>query len=334
MLQVLFHSLPGGFKIPISIVSIFVLNFYGCKSTQLYKIQGQEANLIFPYPCDSTEVTLQQSARAPFYRSTDGSSLALPDDQVHRFKVQIRIKIGNCSLDLTISNLMRSDEGTYLSTIYKDGQLRDEYTTRIGLQVDYPPGEASCVASYDKGGDWGSIDCTAQVGSLSGKIECYQDGLWMPLLTDTIETHTSLQQTILIRKSLPVFCCSSTLDEYKLRCECNDTCLYKAEGDSNDPCPSSSETTTMPPLSTLTENNQSDYYSTVTSSVPLHTRNCNSNKCVMIHLILLPIELTLLFSALFFHYKMKTRIRNNKDGKYPPLFCLCFSNRFSNRDKY
>ena len=155
MVEVLFHSLTGGFKIQILFVSLITMNLDGCKSTILYKIQGQDANLIFLYPCDSTEVTLQHSNGVPFYRSTVGLSLALPDDQVHRFKVQNRNENGNCSLDLTISNLMRSDEGTYLSTIYKDGQLRDIYTTRVWLQVDYPPGEASCVASYDKGGDWG-----------------------------------------------------------------------------------------------------------------------------------------------------------------------------------
>ena len=166
-----------------------------------------------------------------------------------------------------------------------------------------------------------SIDCTANVGSLSGKIECYQDGVWMPSLADTIETHTSLKQTFLIRKSQTVFCCSSTLAEYKLRCECNDTGLYIADDVSNDPCPPLSENynnASLFPL--LQKTNQSNYYSTMTSSIPLNTKKCNSNKCVpvVIHSIAVPIEVILLILSLFFHYKIKTKIRKN-NGKDPPI---------------
>ncbi|XP_030841733.1 uncharacterized protein LOC115924106 [Strongylocentrotus purpuratus] len=319
MLKVLFHSLTGGFNIPLLLISIILINLYGCKSTQLSEIQGQDANLIFPYPCDSTEVTLQHSNGDPFYRSTDGSSLSLPGGQLHRFQVQNRNKNGNCSLDLTIINLMRIDAGKYISLVYKNGQSIVDHTTRVGLQIDYPPGKASCVESEGKGGDWVSIDCTANVGSLSGKIECYQGGVWMPSLTDPIETVTLLTQTILIRKSQPVFCCSSTLDEYKLRCECNDTGLYKADDDINDPCPPL-EITTMAHFPTLTENNQSDYYSTMMSSIPINTKHCISTKCVNIHSIFWPIEVIVLILSLFFHYKIKTKIRNNNNNdKDPPI---------------
>ncbi|XP_030840407.1 uncharacterized protein LOC115923572 [Strongylocentrotus purpuratus] len=320
MVEVLFHSLTGGFKIQILVIPIILTILHGCKSTQLSKIQGQEANLIFPYPCDSTEVTLvQHSSRAPFYRLTDGSSqLSLPGSQLHRFHVQNRIKNGNCSLDLTITNLMRNDAGKYISLVYKDGKSIVDHTTRVELQIHYPPGKASCVVSEGKGRDWVSIDCTANVGSLSGKIECYQDGVWMPSLTDPSETGTLLKQTILIRKSLPVFCCSSTLDEYKERCECNDTGLYIADDDSNDPCPPL-EITTMPLLSTVTQSNQSVYYFSMVTSIPINTETCNSNKWVIIESILLPIYAIVLILSLFFHYKIKTKIRNNRNVKDPPI---------------
>ena len=323
MLIALFPSLTGGFKIPILVISIILMNLRGCNSTQLSKIQGQEANLIFPYPCDSTEVTLlHHLSTAPFYRSTDGSSLSLPGGQVNRFQVQNRIKNGNCSLDLTITNLMRIDAGKYISLVYKDGQSIVDHTTRVELQIDYPPGKASCVVSEGKGGDWVSIDCTANVGSLSGKIECYQDGVWMPSLTDPSETVTLLTQTILIRKSLPVFCCTSTLDEYKERCECNDTCLYKADDDSNDPCPPL-EITTMPPLSTLTENNQSDYYSTMTSSIPINMETCNFDSIQFI--IFITIESIVLILVFVMVYKMIKRVRNTTEvRKYTPLTLCCW----------
>ncbi|XP_030840408.1 uncharacterized protein LOC115923573 isoform X1 [Strongylocentrotus purpuratus] len=319
MFNVLIHSLTGGFEISILLISIILVNLYGCKSTQLSKIEGQEANLIFPYPCDSTEVTLQHSYRVPFYRSSDGSSLSLSQDQVQRLQVQNRNNTDNCYLEFTINNLLSIDQGTYISSVYKDGEILVEQTHRIWLQVDFPPGKASCVVSEDKGGDWVSIDCTANIGSLSGEFECYQDGVWMPPLSDPSHTNTLLKQTILIKKSQPVFCCSSTLDEYKERCECKDTGLYITDDVSNNPCPPLSEITTMPLLSTLTENNQSDYYSTMTSSIPINTKHCKSNKGVIILLILLPIEVIVLILSLFFHYKIKTKIRNDNNGKDRPI---------------
>ncbi|XP_030842202.1 uncharacterized protein LOC115924258 [Strongylocentrotus purpuratus] len=322
MVEVLFHSLTGGFKIPILFVSIILMNLYGCKSTQLSKIQGQEANLIFPYPCDSTEVTLlHHLSTAPFYRSTDGSALSLPPFQVNRFHVQNRIKNRNCSLDLTITNLMRIDAGKYISLVYKDGKSIVDHTTRVELQIDYPPGKASCDVSEGKGGDWVSIDCTANVGSLSGKIECYQDGVWMPSLTDPSETVTLLTQTILIRKSLPVFCCSSFLDEKKERCECKDTGLFITDDDSNDPCPPL-EITTMPLPTTLTENNQSDYYSNMTSSIPINMETCNFDSIQFI--ISITIESIVLILVFVMVYKMIKRVRNTELIKYAPLTLCCW----------
>ncbi|XP_041470089.1 uncharacterized protein LOC121419695 [Lytechinus variegatus] len=221
------------------------------ESEGIFLMQGQEANLIFPYPCDSTKITLQQSNRWPLYRSTKGSSLSLPANQVQRFEVNNMIIKGNCSLDLTIRDLMKDDQGTYILLVYKDGDIIGDGTHRVWLEVDYPPGNASCVVGNDRGGDWVAVDCTAKAGSLPGNIECYQDGLWMPPLTKPIETGSLLKQTLLIRKSQPVFCCSSDRQEDKSRCACDDCALFLQNIHSTDPCPTEPIVTKIPTISTI-----------------------------------------------------------------------------------
>ncbi|XP_063967699.1 uncharacterized protein LOC129279587 [Lytechinus pictus] len=221
-------------KLVILISLLVIIHVYEAKGISL--MQGQEANLIFQYPCDSSEVTLQQSNRRPFYSSIDGSSLSLPANQAQRFEVKKLIINASCSLDLTIKDLMRDDQGTYILFVYKDREILGDHTHRIYLKVHYPPEKALCVVGEDYGRGWVEVDCTADAGSLSGKIECYQNGLWMPHLTDPVVRGSLLKQTILIRKSQPALCCSSAFNVYKSRCECNDTVLFQNEYHGKDPC--------------------------------------------------------------------------------------------------
>ncbi|XP_041472619.1 uncharacterized protein LOC121421884 [Lytechinus variegatus] len=226
-------------------------------------MQGQEANLIFPYPCDSTEVTLQHSYRAPFYCSTEGSLIFLPDSQAQRFEVKNVINNGSCSLDLTIRDLMIDDEGTYILLVYKDGEILGDHTHRIYLKVDYPPDKALCVVGEDYDREWVAVDCTANARSLPGKIECYQDGLRMPHLRDPALTGSLLKQSIIIRKSEQVYCCYSALNVNKSRCECDDTVLFQDEFHRKDPCPS---ITTQ--MSTESMSQKGNVGSLVTPNIP------------------------------------------------------------------
>nr|XP_054753780.1 uncharacterized protein LOC129259522 [Lytechinus pictus] len=216
------------------VISISVLFPSNHQANAVSYLEDEEARLIFPYPCDSTEITLQQSNRLPFYDSADGSSLSLPEDQSQRFNVENKNNTDPCYLDLKISNLHRVDQGTYILFAYMNQRLMADVTHKIWLNIDYPPSKASCVVGEDKGGKWISIDCTAKTGSLPGKIECYQSGEWMPPLTGPTETHITLKQTILIRKSQSAFCCSSFLNGNKSRDECDDTGLFLEGTRSND----------------------------------------------------------------------------------------------------
>ncbi|XP_054763738.2 uncharacterized protein LOC129270370 [Lytechinus pictus] len=306
--------LSDGFAFLITIM-IFLAIQSECNFPASPKIEGKKANLIFPYPCDSTVVTLQQSNRRPFYSSTDGSSLSLPEDQVQRFKVKNIINNGSCSLDLTIRDLLRGDQGTYILFVYKDGNIVGDDIHRIYLQVDFPPGNASCVVSDDRGGDWVAVDCTANAGSLRGKIECYQNGLWMPSLTDPVEIGSLLKQTFLTRKSQPAFCCSSSVFEDKPRCECNDTSLNQNDNDSNHPCPLSSESSTMYHPSIVIENNPSDNYTTTLSTPTNNTREYNYKKEVIALSFFLSLIILLLIFSLICLYKMRIHEKEM-------LFCL------------
>ncbi|XP_063962224.1 uncharacterized protein LOC129270371 [Lytechinus pictus] len=307
-----FHSLKENLSISIIVI---IVNLSACKSLLLSKNQGQDANLKFPYPCDSSEVTLQLWHNAPFYRSTENSLRSLPTDQLPRFNVQNRNETGNCYLELQISNLKLIDEETYISTVYKDGQVLDDFTA-IRLQVDYPPGQVTCVEDREIAADWVLVDCTANSGSLPGKINCYQNGLWMAPLTTPIETDSLLKQTILIKKSEPTFCCSCTLDEYKSICECNDTILFQADGSSHDPCTASTESEVTTYRHTPSPEN--DTHSTFT---PTELKECNPNKGVVAILsVSFTISLLLIFILLvYFRIKIKTIDNENQD---PPKSTL------------
>ncbi|XP_041472618.1 uncharacterized protein LOC121421883 [Lytechinus variegatus] len=219
----------------VILITLFIFAHDVCRGISL--MQGREANLIFPYPCDSTEVTLQQSNRRPFYSLTDGPSLSLPESQAQRFEVKNVINNGSCSLNLTIRDLMIDDQGTYFLFVYKDGNIIGDDIHRIYLKVDYPPDKAICDVGEDYDRGWVAVDCSANARSIPGKIECYQNDLRMPKLTDPALTGSLLKQSIIIRKSEPLFCCYSALNVNKSRCECDDTVLFQDEYHWKDPCP-------------------------------------------------------------------------------------------------
>nr|XP_054753618.1 uncharacterized protein LOC129259349 [Lytechinus pictus] len=303
---------------------LIVLGLSSCES--VYKIQGQNVTLHFPYPCDTTDVTLQQSTRRPFYRSTFGPGLFLLQlDQVKRFTVYDGNNSDSCFVDLMISNLMKDDEGTYILFVYKDGEIQGSDTQRIYLKVDHPPGKASCVVGDGMGGDWVSLDCQANAGSLPGKIECYQTGVWMPSLAGPNENGYLLKQTILIRQSGPVFCCSSLVDEDRERCECKDTSHYLSDGDYIDPCPTPSPTfpngTEILSPSTLTEHNQSDHsLVTVTPSIPIKMEKCNDNLSLIIAIGLATSLVSIIMIMVhYIIYKRASKKNNNsKSSSEPP----------------
>nr|XP_054763950.1 uncharacterized protein LOC129270621 [Lytechinus pictus] len=300
---------------------IILLNLIGCLAEeQENKIQGQEANLTFPFPCDSTEVTLQHSIQAPFYRSTDNPSLSLYGSQVGRFRVQNRNVNGSCSLELTISDLMRYDQGTYILFVYKDGLVLNNAMQKIHLDVDYPPGKATCVVGGEKGRGWVSIECTASAGSLPGEIECYQNGVWLPPYPTKIGA--PLNQMFLIRKAQPTFCCSFSFGEYKERCQCNDISLYLSDGDSNDPCPAPVEMTTV--QTTVTQYNQSYQYSTTTSSIP--TEKYRNTDHVIIWSASISTAVLLLLACFLLYCYMKKNMKRNACEYFPKICNLDIHN--------
>nr|XP_054759472.1 uncharacterized protein LOC129265509 [Lytechinus pictus] len=291
----------------ISCLLILFLNEYLVNALSF--MQGQDVNLVFPYPCNSTEITLQQSNRAPFYRSKAGSSLYLPPDQAQRFNVQNRVGIGTCSLELTISDITRGDRGTYILFLYKDGQKDFDDKHDIFLQVDYPPGKASCIVGEDKGGGWVAVNCTANVGSLPGRIGCYQNGLWMFSLTDPTVKESLLKQTILIQKSQPAFCCSSTLNEYKERCKCHDTALFLDDSSTIiDPCPT---ITTQTSISTTayTSSHPNDLSTRATMNYPI-----KNHKSDLTYILVALLVIALFVVCLIFFYKQRKLSRANSSN--------------------
>nr|XP_054763743.1 uncharacterized protein LOC129270375 [Lytechinus pictus] len=303
------------------IISIFLKT---CQCNALSVMQGQDGNLIFPYPCNSTSVTLQYSYRNPFYRSTDESQLSLQKNQENRYKVQLTCNEDSpkeCFVNLTISSITRDDQGTYILFVYMDREILGDATQRIWLGVDYPPGKASVVGMEAKGGNWMAVDFTAPLGSIGGKIECYQGGEWMPPLSEPTETDALLKQTILIRKSHPVFCCSSVFNEDKDICACNDTALYLEPSSSNTPCPTVPRK--IPTTSRYRSPGASEITLSVTSTNYIQSTStkfqdaCNkSPHNLKMALIISPIVMVIVVMILFLLYKRRQKCSNNNNRLY------------------
>nr|XP_054753646.1 uncharacterized protein LOC129259377 [Lytechinus pictus] len=185
-------------------------------------LEGDSEHFHFPYPCNSTLITLQYGLKHPFYTLRDTDADIVPV-HVGRFAFKTRKEHGHCSLLVTINSIIRSDEGLYIFFAYREGNVHEGSFKRIALDVDFLPGKAFCTQNEDIiTGNWVTLDCVAPVGSLSGQIDCYQNGEKMPPLTSPVETFQHLKQTILAEKTYPVFCCTSSQRNVRDMCECND----------------------------------------------------------------------------------------------------------------
>ena len=223
-------------KISLAIVFIVFSSITTCGSEKVRV--GEKAILNFEYPCASTEVTLQQSNRPPFYKSNNSSSVPFPPNYL--LENQNDSARNECSLHLTINPVSRDDQGTYIPTAYKNGAMLPDYP-RIYLGVDYPPGKASCELSNDyNDGEWVSLQCTAPVGTLPGQILCYQNDMRLPKGNELEESDRNLNQIILARLDHVVYCCSSILTKTKDKCNCTDwgwDLMSDSVSDIEDPCP-------------------------------------------------------------------------------------------------
>ncbi|XP_063954390.1 uncharacterized protein LOC135153870 [Lytechinus pictus] len=209
-------------------------------SKTLKLLEGDKAEMDFPYPCSNSKVTLRMGNQTPYYNSILGTA-SLP----MRYSVQEQNATGNgsCSLHVMINPVSRNDEGACILNVYQGDDVLKEYTKSIDLQVDFPPGKASCKLSQEyKLGDWVSLHCTAPVGTLPGEIKCFQSGMRIPPVGTPFQTNQVLEQTFwVVKRSHPTFCCTSTQEEPVDMCECKDSVWEpsNAEQSNNtkDPCP-------------------------------------------------------------------------------------------------
>ena len=267
-------------KIFIVIVFIVLSRMSTCESLTLEVKVSEKAIFNFTYPCDSTKITLRHSYRLPFYNSNNPRSIPLPPNYL--LENQNDTARNECSLHLTINPVSRDDEGTYILTAYKNGDMLPDYL-RIWLNVDYPPGKASCELSNDyNDGEWVSLQCTAPVGTLPGQIVCYQNDTRLPPKDKLGESGRHLNQIILARLDGLVYCCSSILTGMKDKCECTDwrwDPVSDSVSDIADPCPQAMSTEDPTSTHSITIDNipsLSSYLGTTPTKYPENPKN-NSN---------------------------------------------------------
>nr|XP_054753967.1 uncharacterized protein LOC129259730 [Lytechinus pictus] len=265
-------------------ILLLVLRIYPCASTQLSFNEGGQAELLYHYNQEhDLDVEIRLGRRPPFYQHGVMLETGLSPDQRERFSVFIE---KHTALDVPyqmflvrvkIENVSREDAGTYICKVYQNGHINEQQTKKVGLNIEFPPGKARCVLGPNQvdtsSTTWFHLKCTASIGSRQGLIECYQDGERMPPWTRPInQNRSTLVQTLWIRKSLPIFCCSSTYDRVSNMCQCKD--FIRDFSISNRatpglyPCPSGSESSTAEPSQRLIEDIGEHEKITQANSVP------------------------------------------------------------------
>ena len=289
-------------------------------STLINLIEGEPANLNFTYPCDSTDVTLQHGYQTPFYRSTSSEPLLTPD-QEGRYNIVENNNSGsggNCSLHLTINHVNRIDAGTFICQVYKDGQLLPEYP-RIGLDVDYPPGKASCELTNDYTfEDWSALSCTAAVGTLPGQIGCFQDSVVSPPVLNPVETDSVLRHIFWVRHTHPVFCCSFRSDHPAELCDCRDFAKVPHESGLSDtnaePCPVTTPLQHSSPLQSTTTINSSTSTTKATTKETRSHMSFHWTSGMAIGLFFVILILCVFLVRYYRAFKKQVRLKSNSTG--------------------
>lgn len=73
-------------------------------------LYGEEKQLNFIYPCNSSKVTLQHELANPFYNSANQKSKPLPEN--HKIVVHNDNRSDNCSIRMLFTPVLRYDKGT------------------------------------------------------------------------------------------------------------------------------------------------------------------------------------------------------------------------------
>ncbi|XP_041461249.1 uncharacterized protein LOC121412522 [Lytechinus variegatus] len=245
-------------SIPIFTILLHVY-FQECFGKTFRELKGNSIKFSLNYPCNSTKVTLRHSTRSPFYKCTPANegTVSLPNEQQGRFVIHNSNE--SCSITVQIRNLTIDDRGTYYTSVYMGDNLKDKYTHRIGLQVDYPPSIRSCVLGDDSDAIYTTLECTADKGTIDGTFKCYQNqrgiySLVIPASQEWIDSlvipaSQELRHMIKIIKGIPVFCCITMVSQSINPCGCHDIVhpLYTNQ----EPCPT--PTTATPQTTILTE---------------------------------------------------------------------------------
>ena len=154
------------------------------------------------------------------------------------------------------TTVLQHTSGMHTIEILGDNVPDSDENKQSNTEKNDEPGKASCVLQTHYGnvtyGKWAPLECTASAGNHLGFIACYQDGEKMPPWTVPLENYTTLTQTIWIRPTIPIFCCSSRINELRSTCECVDFIRDFSQSSTNNshlnPCPVStpSATTSLP----------------------------------------------------------------------------------------
>ena len=306
-----------------------VLILCHCVQARVTVNEGQQTEIIFPYYGEpNIDIALRIRNRAPFYQHGSIANAGLTEDQQERFSVKaVCLRYNSIEVTITIKNVKLEDGDTYICEVYRYGKKQHDLTKRATLFVDIPVGPTACTGAVanglDSGGTWDAIECTARAGMHSGWIECYQDGERVPPITAPIQNTTTLVQKYWMKKTVPIFCCSSTHAEPKEKCECFDWYfdpLNKTSKESvinSSLCPTTKQTYEKADQTTPTDGTPpmfTELYQGIQHSISHAQNNILTLYCLQAATIILVLGLYFKQIGLSPNKKNKSDISNNTKG--------------------
>ena len=233
------------------VILSFIFSSIQFVETSKYSIgEGENADLRCSFNFnENVDIELQFGETSPFYKNGLLIREGLKESQRERFDVKIRqLKHPLYQVQLIINNISRHDAGIYSCNIYDGGQYLSDVSKSFKVDVEFPPGNASCNFTRTEKREgifaksnmiWKRLQCTAPTGSQQTYIICYQNQEILPL-TPT-ENETAEITKIWIKAYMPVHCCSFTQSHVRNMCDCVDFIWFppnQFKGDKSfTPCP-------------------------------------------------------------------------------------------------
>ena len=205
-------------------ISTMILRDISCNEILKFS-EGENATLEFKHDLKSDLTFKIRKNQDNFYSNEKIIYAGLTESQRNRLSVieSVIPEENYVPVVLSITNVNRHDEANYTCQFFRKSQIVESLSQTIFLLVEFPVGPVQCSRVSNelnpKFDLWIMVECNATVGRYRNYIACYQFGEPVPSVAH-VSTNI-LVQTMWVRKTQQLFCCSSSSSNPQNGCDCH-----------------------------------------------------------------------------------------------------------------